>query len=740
MKLCIVKPDNAVVEISMSDRQPSLEMINNEILFFENYLYKVIIKDSNATENVELFIGDYDVSLHYNAAIDCFETETELIFGGCFDLVYLSVYLDDGNGDEKVFYTDFLRVATAKQTVEQVEKMLREIEENIPNFLEVCFSRSRKNSGIIQNNIRSIWNTLALVDEIIEIYEENYGHFTNHKKAAVESVAMVVDAKSMRIIDQESLRWLASNPDYLVKTDKKSGIVVNDKNYVPSKIKTYLPQYSYDIYENRVVLGFLQKIIDYLSGQISSFNREMAEFRNIPEKIVMQIPNTHALTGRCVYVYYQGVVRRFLERKSHLQDIYYKYEKILKCSPYVICGIPKLTNTFKQVYHYRLCYECIVKWFKAGDYLFDHINYLFKLKTLSRIFEYFCLIKLQIALSECGYKLREANRIVYDMEDDMEDINNQYIFDGNGYELKLLYEPYIRTNKVNEGINLYSTGYNFLKNKWNDKWTPDFVLKLSNGDRDYYFILDAKYSNALNVKKRYMPDLVLKYSAQIASKDSFFSEVIGVGAIYPGDEDKIYYFKKNAIGSRKQSLPQFFSLTIVGGNEGTLLLKDRIRQLLKVIESIEEEKENTEIEKKKTEQKFTLINPNIIHEEKERESKQVGFKEKKDIFGIQNKTFSEHKETYNLQLKDTKIFGKKCFFYAKGLCMCKKNICTIVDDLCNTYVPKNSRELLREESCRNFMHFEKHGKTMRVECSVSGLPGCVGKENCKFYLKKNSKR
>ena len=143
MKLCIVKPDKTITEVSVSTKQPSLESVNNELLFFENYLYKIIIQDSETTETMELFVGDYSVSLHYNSLTDCFETETELIFGGCFDLAYLSIFLEDRNGKEKVFYTDFLRVATTKQTLDQVEGMLSEIEENLPNFLEVCFSKSR---------------------------------------------------------------------------------------------------------------------------------------------------------------------------------------------------------------------------------------------------------------------------------------------------------------------------------------------------------------------------------------------------------------------------------------------------------------------------------------------------------------------------------------------------------------------------------------------------------------------
>ena len=55
------------------------------------------------------------------------------------------------------------------------------------------------------------------------------------------------------------------------------------------------------------------------------------------------------------------------------------------------------------------------------------------------------------------------------------------------------------------------------------------------------------------MKKRYIPALVLKYGTQIASKDKFFSDIIGIGAIYPSKEDKIYYFKRNAINSKKHS-------------------------------------------------------------------------------------------------------------------------------------------------------------------------------------------
>lgn len=716
MKLCIVKVDGTSVEVLVNERQPSLDMLDNELLLFENYRYKIIIRDNEINNNIELFLGDYPVSIHYNEVTDCYESELELIFEGCYDLASFTIFVDRGD-EERVYYTNYLRVATTKQTAKQVEGMLSEIEDKLPNFLEICFSRNYKKSGIKKNEVRSIWNTLKIVDEIIEVYEDNYGYFSNYKKSFVENTAAIVDAKDMRVINQTSLNWIASNPDYLIQTETSTGIVIDGKNYMPSKVKTYLPNYSYEVYENRIILGFLKTILLYIENQIIEFNKEMTELANIPDAVVAQLPNTHELTGRCIYIYYKGIIKRFEEKEDLLREIYYRYENVLQCTAENIYGTPKLTNTFKKIYHYRMCYECMVKWFEAGDYTFEHLNYLFKIKTLSRIFEYYCLIKIQNALVQSGYILRDAQRVIYNMEDEAEDINNQYIFSGNGCDITLLYEPTIWVNKVNDGMNLYSTGYNFSKNRWNNKWTPDFVLKLLTENGEYYYILDAKYSNAVNVKKRHITQLVLKYGTQIASKDKFFSDIIGVGAIYPSSEDEIYYFKRNSVGSQKCSLPQYFSLAILDGSEGDLILRRRLEELLNVVETIETGSVNA-----------TLLDVNQIAKVEMKNNSRNTLQKKlrqKDMSAINTK----------------KANGKKCFYNAKGMCLYQKKRCNIIDDSCSYFVAKKSRNLLTDEdSCRNMISYVKREKVQRIECSITGLPGCIGPDDCKFCLQKSKNK
>lgn len=67
-----------------------------------------------------------------------------------------------------------------------------------------------------------------------------------------------------------------------------------------------------------------------------------------------------------------------------------------------------------------------------------------------------------------------------------------------------------------------------------------------------------------------------------------------------------------------------------------------------------------------------------------------------------------------------------------------KKLGTVINAPCEHYIPKKSRELLKEDSCRNLIQYVKRNKLNgRVECSISGLPECIGAEQCKFYLKKN---
>ena len=452
------------------------------------------------------------------------------------------------------------------------------------------------------------------------------------------------------------------------------------------------------------------------------------------------------------------MIHRLQDVQDKILQLYNRYYKIMECSPAEVYGIPKLTNTFKQVYQYRMVFEAINDWYSSGDYAFEHLNYLFKLKTLSRIFEYYCLIKFQLCITGCGFKLESTDRIVYDPEDDLEEINNKYLFTGANKTLELLYEPSVWTDKLNGEGNLYSTGYNFSKAIWNKAWTPDFVIKITTEQNEYYYIIDAKYSKEENVKRLYLPELVLKYSAQIASYNKYHSDVIGVGAIFPNDEDRYKSYKRNNIGSSKESLPQYFSVSVGYDEIGTVNLKKRLKKLIDLVDILEEEQtavshinarieesaQSEHIQEEENTEKSLTVDDSELETNKAADILQVEHiadsTDKESDFDS-NSDLPERKSQPILQSKKkgdvtkAKILHKNCFYYGKGYCMAQKKFCN--GDDCKIFTPKQENKLLKEENtCRNFITYTRRGRVFRVECKISGLPGCVGPDKCAFLLKK----
>lgn len=119
----------------------------------------------------------------------------------------------------------------------------------------------------------------------------------------------------------------------------------------------------------------------------------------------------------------------------------------------------------------------------------------------------------------------------------------------------------IYTDKIKQGIDLYSTGYHFsniLKEnriRINNYWTLDFVLKFENSGKVLYFVLDSKFSSYSSVQRYHIAELVNKYILGIASTNEYYSKVAGVWAIYPSEKGESLSLKKNLINSRKASLP-----------------------------------------------------------------------------------------------------------------------------------------------------------------------------------------
>lgn len=313
MNVRIISPYTDDLDITLIEENPSVESINNDFILLENYEYEIQIylECFDDIENIELFIGDIAVPLNFNISSGCYQTNRGTLFSDAFDLVKFSLLIEDIYGYETIYHSKYIRVATSKQTLEQVEKMISEIEVDLPNFIEACFSSHFRESGLEKNKSHSISSVISIVNEIIDIYEEQYAFFSNQRKSKVISIPSIVDLRDMEYLNQDSLSWIVNNPDMLIKSNATHGIKFDDENYIPLKIKTYISKYSSDIYENQIVLGFLKLVFRYLNKIIDIFKEKLECLIQVPEKILSQIPEGYGLTDRCIHFYYSQIIKLF---------------------------------------------------------------------------------------------------------------------------------------------------------------------------------------------------------------------------------------------------------------------------------------------------------------------------------------------------------------------------------------------------------------------------------------------
>lgn len=584
VRLELTRNDREHSVVALSEDYLSMDFIDSNLLLLENAGYTVSLQCKEEYADVELIVGDTVFDMSYQREHGGYRIDNKMIFEGYYDLIRITVVLTDFNEKEQMLFSSCMRVASTKQTISKINEMLAEVEDAYPQILRSCFRDNDKEAGLQKNDNRTIWNTITILDKIISVYNTNLSLFSNYCNSEVDDIERVVDAHAMRNINQDSLSFIVTNPNNLVDaTREQKGFRVGKKYYLPQRVCIPVNERHTGTYENRVVVGFLKKLQLYLEDVILKLEWQVKKANDIPQKIIDKLPDTHDLTGRCIQVRYQMIADRLKQQKKSICEAYYSYQRILGCDELIINNAPKLTNVFKQVKQYRLCYEYMLKWFDEGECSLEAVDYIFNLKRLSKIFEYLCLLRLQDALCQKGYQLVDAKRVDYSVfgalgetaventgieNDDAGLINNKYEFKNDRYRIILYYEPYLCCDKCFDEIEVYSTGYNFEKERWSPYWKPDYLLKIEGEQQSYYYVLDAKFSNYRAIKKHHIKSLALKYGVQLATKNEHFSRVLGVGALYLDGQRSIDYFKKSI--NDIVSFPLYFCIDIRGREENTL--------------------------------------------------------------------------------------------------------------------------------------------------------------------------
>ncbi len=392
---------------------------------------------------------------------------------------------------------------------------------------------SRERGGVSEHEIhKRVHEQLEQLVELLRMIADGYTrhsrYFRHHARHKVQAQRTMLAADSVRTVSHDDIMWLAQNTDVLYPIHTESGICTKGQHYLPLQMESGLASRNCDIYENRVVLAFLKRVL----MKIMSYTRELEEHLREAENFLGSIShradsiNSPIVTTRRLLI---GFMRERLEQLTpcirEISTLLAHYSSFLKCEQATLLRIPRSTGIFLGIPAYRDIYRLIREWFEFGEPGIDNSGTVFNLKSLTKLYEYYCLQRLLQQMKEEGFTAcppapgKEAaytysylnHPSQYENETS---VANTYHFTRGKAEVTLYYEPSISDVAFENGLNLYRL---HRERKWGPShYTPDFVLKIRTAEHTDYFILDAKFAKSHKIPER-LTEVILKYFAGLGT-------------------------------------------------------------------------------------------------------------------------------------------------------------------------------------------------------------------------------
>lgn len=237
--------------------------------------------------------------------------------------------------------------------------------------------------------------------------------------------------------------------------------------------------------------------------------------------------------------------QRILDYLSLIDEIIRYFVYTLKVSDTGFTA-PNVSIYVKKSSFYLKLFELLHDWYSLGNPNTGIDENLSKIRSASKIYEWFVLYQLIETFQKNGWLIQEIindndtykNAVQYNMDlldsDKTVPMISQVIFKKDDKIVNLFYQKkvYYFTNQTDnqELVSLehdVSSHYNY--------YHPDFILEKQQADKKYYYILDAKYSHSKTLEEyKTLDELFGKYYINLAvyNKESKTLTKENIQAIY----------------------------------------------------------------------------------------------------------------------------------------------------------------------------------------------------------------
>ena len=339
-----------------------------------------------------------------------------------YDLVHFYINMSLEDGELRHYESDFY-VCTSRSSVTA---------ENVLSLITSLSSEDDSvNRWIYRNgSCAALWEGggqgaletyLRLLVSIYRCYEQNYSLFKNNVRHKIAKENFLQSYNKLRSINTSGLQWLFRNSAHLTRVSGETAIQINGQYYLTYQMPIETSVKSLDIYENRLVLGFL--LLVYRHGRDTEMRMEQSIEEE--EALLASLLELEAMEGsvflapiimakRMQLKGARAQLERLRELLPALATQYTRYREILPCREGALFenGLPQKTKIFQEVRAYRQVFEQILAWYHFSNFALLREGVFSPLKKMDTIFEQYCLRRLLLMLNEAGFQVSEATHYV----------------------------------------------------------------------------------------------------------------------------------------------------------------------------------------------------------------------------------------------------------------------------------------------------------------------------------------
>ena len=444
-----------------------------------------------------------------------------------------------------------VEVFATKFNEERAEQILSYLESKLEDVTRTCFNATHKRADSAEDGDVSISVLLQIIEEHLDVTATLLPYFRDRKRKRVIPVPTQVKATSETYLTEHSVTWVMSHLDTLLPTvhTSPSSIAIGGRFYELDQVETNVLVEETNVYENQVICEYLRNVAVRLFAVEAFYSKqlELVESEGFVAEIPMGFSSISEIKRKFGRKHYGSLRGRCRKLQSVCSDQIAFLQKHIPVSV-TVKGMPKLTSGFLAAPHYYQCFQQIVKWYRIGRLNFSGERYLYGLRTVDKLYEFFCLFRLLEAIKHCGWQTvsQEAGPQPMRRQASPEwsaNPDSVYILQNtDGNQLTLYYEPVIKRS-IDSRTDLVRTSPG-------GDYSPDFLIEVqyAGGMPPTYIVLDAKYvkpNSALyigrdNRHEDYLTKITMKYLHGMGSRRGGASPVKAVFVLHPANFDNAF--------------------------------------------------------------------------------------------------------------------------------------------------------------------------------------------------------